>query len=164
MKSFTASFLFNISLLFLLFSLTLYVLGVSPFLFPHLPLYCTLLSYEKKRKKRLVTGITTLILFSFLSTPLPIPFLLLLATQLYIYTRLSFNVTTFDIPVVALMAAFSSGFIVNMNLAAMHFMTTGTVPFGNIALNLITSSAILLFLFITFKERINHIFTRDSWL
>ena len=164
MKSFTFSFLLNISLIFILFSFALYLLGISPFLFPHIPIYTTLLAFEKSRKVRLTTAICTLIIFSFLSTPLPLPFLILLSTQLYIYTRLSFSVTTFDMPVIALMTAIFSSIIININLATIYFVTTASVPIGELMLNLAVSNGLLLFLFITLKERINRLFLRDYWL
>lgn len=164
MKSYSLRFLFNLTLLFQAFCFIIYLIGILPFYFPHIAILFAVLCNEKKFGKRLTFLLINLFLFSQFAESFPFIFIALLFAQLYLFNMMMQEVTTFDMPLIALFSAIMTNAIINANHMIYQYVSTGKFFIINFSVCMATTTAILLFIFIYYKEYINHMYIRDSWL
>ncbi len=150
--------------LFILFSTILYLLNIPPFIFPHVPMFVIFTCSEKSIKKKLITLISAMLLYSQLATPLPFIFLFIVSIQIYIAAHSVFNVSVFDYSLSALISGIFIQLILNLNNMAFVFIFTGSLMPQFIFINTLFSSGILFFAYLFFKPGIDKIFIKDTWL
>lgn len=164
MKNLSFSFIALSFAVFLLFSFFLYILEISSFLFPHIPIMITLLFSEKKIKKRIILILLAAILYSQTGSPVPLFFIVFISLQIYCLTSVFFSFTAFDFSLTALVNCLLLVFIINLNRFFYIFLFTGELKIFHLLIYSSFSSLILLSLYIFFKKHIDGFFVKDSWL
>jgi len=150
--------------LFLMFSLFLFLAGLPPFAFPHIPMFVIYICSEKNLNKKITFLIAALLLYSQIATPIPFIFLIIVSIQIYMAARTVFNVSVFDFSLSALISGIFIQIILNVNRMIYYYIFSGSLPLYSTLIYIGFSSGILLSFFLFFKPGIDRIFIKDTWL
>lgn len=164
MKSFSLEFYAGLTALFAGLSFLLYLFDIPFHYFPHLPFLFAVVCYEKKSGRRLAALVLNAAIFALLAHELPFLFIALLFAQLYLFNRIAFEVTTFDLSIVLLFMTLTSSLIVSADIALYRFAFSGELRLLDLFLSVLANLAAVLALFLFRKGFIDSLYTRDSWL
>jgi hypothetical protein len=151
-------------IVFILFSMLLFLAGIPPFVFPHIPMFAIYICSEKNLNKKATFLLLALFFYSQFATPFPFLFLIFISFQIYLVGGSVFNVSVFDFSLSALISGFFIQLILNVNRMVYYYAFTGTIPIYSTLVYVGFSSTILLAVFLFFKPHIDRIFIKDTWL
>lgn len=164
MKNLSFKFIALVLTIFLIFSYSLYILGIPSFIFPHVAILITLFFSEKKVNKRLLIVITAAVLYSQSGAPVSLFFIVFISLQIYIITSVFFSFTAFDFSLTALINCLLVVFIINLNRFFYIFLFTGELRIFELFAYSAASSFILVVIYVFYKPQIDRFFVKDSWL
>ncbi|HSA32842.1 MAG TPA: hypothetical protein P5077_03860 [bacterium] len=164
MKRFSLEFHAGLAALFASFSFFLYLFDIPFHYFPHLPFLFTFLCYEKKERVRMVSFLLNGVLFALLAQDIPLFFVAFLFGHLYVFTRLTLEVTTFQFSLVLFLTTFFSSLLVIADVMLYRFVFTGLAGLADGLAAATINLAVLLLLFLFRRRPIVSLYTRDAWL
>lgn len=164
MKRFSLEFHVTLTALFAIFSFLLYLFDIPFHYFPHLPFLLTFLCYEKKERTRMVALFLNAALFALLAHDLPLFFIAFLFGHLYVFTRLTLEVTTFQFSLVLFLTIFFSSLLVIADVMLYRFVFTGLAGFTDGFAAALVNLMVLIPLFLFRRRPIVSLYTRDAWL
>lgn len=164
MKRFSLEFYAALTVSFAGFSFILYLFDIPFHYFPHLSFLLTFLCYEKKDRTRMVALILNAVFFALLAQDLPLFFVVFLFGHLYVFTRLTLEVTTFQFSLVLFLTILFSSLLAIADVMLYRFVFTGLAGLADGLAAAAVNLAVLILLFLFRRRPIVSLYTRDAWL
>ncbi len=142
----------------------LYFLDLPFHYTPLLPLFFTIVCFERHAARRIAAAAAGGVVFFFLGHELPLLFVVVMFFQLYFFVRAAFTVTTFDFLVVLFFALFFSCLIVSADFALYRSAFTGSFPLGDLVFSASSNFGWLVLLFLFYRSELRELFVRSAWL
>jgi hypothetical protein len=164
MKTVSSKQLFVALVLFVFFSMIIFLFDIPPFIFPHIPMFVIFVSLEKNIRKKMIVLSLALLLYSQFATPFPVLFLMLISLQIYIAAQSVLSVSVFDYSLSALISSIFIQIILNFNSMAYIYAFTSDLKLYSAVIYISFSSGLVLFCYTFFKQYFDKIFIKDTWL
>lgn len=164
MKSFKTTSLIKYGIIFLAVSFIINLMAIDPFFLPHISIFFMFVFFERDLFKRVFFSLISFIIFSWISPPVPFFLLATIYIQSFFLSTYIYSVKALDVQVLSVLYTLISHIIISFTAFITSYNFTGSFNLTLMLTRIISGAFFIIAFTLFYREKIDEIFVRDTWL